>query len=106
MAKYLVQARYNADGVKGVIKEGGSGRIAAVTKLIEAGGGKVEAFYFAYGEYDAYVVVDVPDEATALSLSLAVNASGSVTLQLVPLITAAQMDAATKKTVGYRAPGA
>ena len=106
MAKFMVKARYNADGVKGVIKEGGSGRVAAVTKLTESLGGKVEAFYFAYGECDAYLIVDVADEATALGLSLAVNASGAVTLQLVPLITAAQMDAATKKSVPYKAPGA
>jgi uncharacterized protein with GYD domain len=106
MAKFMVKARYTADGVKGVIKEGGSGRVAAVTKLTESLGGKVEAFYFAYGECDAYLIVDVADEATALGLSLAVNASGAVTLQLVPLITAAQMDAAIKKSVPYKAPGA
>jgi uncharacterized protein with GYD domain len=66
----------------------------------------VEAFYFAYGECDAYLIVDVKDEATVLSLSLAVNASGAVTLELVPLITPATMDEATKKSVTYRAPGA
>ena len=50
--------------------------------------------------------VDVDDEAAALSLSLAVNASGSVTIEMVPLITPKQMDEATKKSVAYRAPGA
>ena len=68
MAKYLVKARYKADGVRGVIKEGGSGRVAAVTKLAKGLGGKIEAFYFAYGEYDAYVIVDVDDEAAGLAL--------------------------------------
>jgi uncharacterized protein with GYD domain len=106
MAKYLVKAKYNVDGVKGLMKDGGSGRVAAVTKLTKSLGGKVEAFYFAYGECDAYLIVDVKDEATVLSLSLAVNASGAVTLELVPLITPATMDEATKKTVTYRAPGA
>jgi uncharacterized protein with GYD domain len=93
MAKFLVKAKYNADGVKGVMKDGGSGRVAAVTKLTKSLGGKVEAF-------------DVKDEATVLSLSLAVNASGAVTLELVPLITPETMDEATKKSVTYRAPGA
>jgi uncharacterized protein with GYD domain len=106
MAKYLVKAKYNVDGVKGLMKDGGSGRVAAVTKLTKSLGGKVEAFYFAYGECDAYLIVDVKDEATVLSLSLAVNASGAVTLELVPLIAPATMDEATKKTVNYRAPGA
>ncbi|MGE0361988.1 MAG: GYD domain-containing protein [Vicinamibacterales bacterium] len=106
MAKFMAKAKYTAAGVKGVLSEGGSARVAAITKLTESMGGKVEAFYFAYGGADAYVIVDVADEANALALSLAVNASGVVTLELVPLLTAQQMDAATKKTVAYRAPGA
>ncbi|MEQ1898002.1 MAG: GYD domain-containing protein [Vicinamibacterales bacterium] len=106
MRKFLVKAKYNADGARALMKEGGSGRVAAVTKATKAIGGKVESFYFAYGGDDAFVIVDVPDEAAALALSLAVNASGSVTLELVPLITPKQMDEAAKVTVKYRAPGA
>jgi uncharacterized protein with GYD domain len=106
MAKFLAKASYTAEGARGVIKEGGSARVEAVTKLVKKLGGKVEAFYFAYGEYDAYLVVDVADAATALALSLAVNASGAVTLDLVPLISAKQMDEAAKVSVSYRAPGA
>ena len=106
MRKFLAKAKYNADGARALMKEGGSGRVAAVTKATKAIGGKVESFYFAYGGDDAFVIVDVPDEAAALALSLAVNASGSVTLELVPLITPKQMDEAAKVTVKYRAPGA
>jgi len=105
MAKYLAKANYKADGVRGVIKEGGSGRVEAVTKLVKKMGGKVEAFYFAYGECDAYLIIDI-DESAGLALSLAVNASGAVTLQMVPLITAKQMDEAAKTSVTYRPPGA
>jgi uncharacterized protein with GYD domain len=65
----------------------------------------VEAFYFAYGTDDVYVITDLPDDASALALSMAVNASGSVTLEMVPLISPKQMDEAAKKTVKYRAPG-
>jgi uncharacterized protein with GYD domain len=86
--------------------EGGSSRVAAVTKATKAIGGKVESFYFAYGSDDAFVIVDVPNEAAGLALSLAVNASGTVTLDMVPLITPKQMDDAAKVTVKYRAPGA
>ena len=106
MAKFLAKASYTAEGTRGLMKEGASARVAAITKLTKKSGGKIEAFYFAYGECDAYLVIDFADEASALSLSLAVNASGVVTLQLVPLITAKQMDAAMKKSVTYRAPGA
>jgi uncharacterized protein with GYD domain len=106
MAKYMAKASYTAEGTRGLLKDGGSARVASVTKVVEKLGGKVEAFYFAYGPADAIVVVDMPDDAAALALSLAVNASGAVTLDMVPLITATQMDEAAKKTVGYVAPGA
>jgi uncharacterized protein with GYD domain len=106
MPKFMVKASYNAEGTRGLIKEGGTGRRAAVQKLIEGLGGKVEAFYFAYGEYDAYVIADLPDAAAGLALSLAVNASGALRLSTVPLITAEEMDTASKRSVAYRAPGA
>ena len=106
MAKYMAKASYTAEGTQGLLKDGGSARLAAVTKVVKKLGGKVETFYFAYGAADAIVIVDMPDETSALALSLAVNASGAVTLEMVPLISAKQMDEAAKLTVGYRAPGA
>jgi uncharacterized protein with GYD domain len=106
MAKYLVSGTYEAAGVKGLVKDGASGRVAAVTKMIEGLGGKVEAFYYAFGETDVFVTVDVPDAATATALSMAVNASGVVRTRLTALLTAEEVDAACKKTVNYKAPGA
>ena len=106
MPKYMIKASYQTEGIRGLAKEGGSGRRAAVQKLIEGIGGKLEAFYFAYGEDDAYVIVDVPDATAGIALSLAVNSSGAVRVSTVPLITPEEMDAAAKKTVAYRAPGA
>jgi uncharacterized protein with GYD domain len=106
MPKMLVKASYTAEGAKGLVKETGTGRRASVTKVVENLGGKVEAFYFAYGADDAIVIVDMPDETAGLALAVAVNASGTVHCTTVPLITPETMDAALKKTVGYRAPGA
>ena len=106
MPKMLVKASYTAEGAKGLVKEGGTGRRASVTKAIEGLGGKVEAFYFAYGAHDAVVVVDLPDETAGLALSIAVNSSGAVRSTTTPLITPEEMDAACKKAVSYRAPGA
>jgi uncharacterized protein with GYD domain len=105
MPKYLLKARYNADGVRGVMKEGGSRREAAARTLVKSLGGKVEAFYFAHGEDDAVVICDFPDTATALAGVMAVNASGLVTASTTPLITAKEIDEAAKKTGKYRAPG-
>ena len=106
MPKFMIKASYTADGAKGLLKEGGTGRRAAVSKLIEGMGGKVEAFYYAYGDDDAYIICDLPDATSGLAVSLAVNASGAVRLSTIPLITPEEIDAASKKSVAYRAPGA
>ena len=99
MPKFMIKASYNTEGAKGLMKEGGSARRAVVQKLVESLGGKVEAFYFAYGEDDAYIIADLPDAATGIAISLTVNASGAVRLSTTPLITPEELDAASKKTV-------
>jgi uncharacterized protein with GYD domain len=88
------------------LKEGGTGRRAAVEKVVEGLGGKVEGFYFALGEHDVYVIAELPDTVTATAVSLTVNASGVVALQTVELLTPEQVDEASKKSVEYRPPGA
>ena len=106
MAKYMIKASYTGDGTKALLKEGGSGRRAAVQKSLSPVDGKVEAFYYAFGEADVYVIIDVPDAVTAAAVSLAVNATGKVELSTIPLLTPEEIDAACKKSVKYRAPGA
>jgi len=105
MTKYLIQANYVGDGLKGLLKEGGSSRRAAIEKLFESVGGKVEAFYYAFGDTDLFIVADVPDNVSAAALSLTVNATGAATTKVTVLLTAEEMDAAAKKTPSYRAPG-
>lgn len=105
MPKYLVAASYKPDGIPGLIKEGGTGRRAKVTEMIEGMGGSVDAFYYALGEKDAYLILDLPDHVTGTAISLAVNASGAVEVSTTVLMTAEEMDEATRKTVDYRPPG-
>jgi len=105
MPKYLVQANYAGEGLKGLLKEGGSKRRAAVEKLFGSVGGKVEAFYYAFGDTDLFIIADVPDNVSAAALSLAVNATGTATSKVTVLMTAEEIDAAVKKTPSYRAPG-
>lgn len=105
MPKYLVHANYARDGVKGLLKEGGSSRRAAVDKLFGSVGGKVEAFYYALGDTDVFIIADLPDNVTAAALSLAVNASGTTTTKVTVLLSPEDIDAAAKKTPSYRAPG-
>jgi uncharacterized protein with GYD domain len=105
MAKFMVKGSYTAEGAKGFLKDGGTGRRAAVQKAVEGLGGSIESFYFSFGDADVYVVVDLPDSTSAAALSLAVNSQGRVELQTIPLLTPEEMDEATKKSVEYRAPG-
>jgi uncharacterized protein with GYD domain len=106
MAKYMLSASYTVEGTKGLIKDGGSGRRAAVQKAIEGLGGRLECFYYTLGEPDAFAIVDVPDAVTIAAASLAINATGGARVTTKVLLTPEQIDEATKKSVGYRAPGA
>lgn len=105
MAKYLVKASYTSGGTKGLLKDGGTDRVAAVRKMVRGMGGKLDSFYYAYGDTDVFAIIDVPDSATALALSLAINSTGMVTVSMTPLITPAEVDAAAKKTVKFGPPG-
>ena len=105
MPKYLVQGSYTVEGAKGLLKDGGSKRRAAVQEMLKGLGGTMEAFYYAFGESDAFVIADIPDNVTATAVALAVNASGAVRARTTVLITPEEVDQAIKKTVKYRAPG-
>lgn len=105
MARYLIEASYTREGMQGVMKEGGSGRRDAIGKMLADLGGTLESFYFAFGETDAYVTVEVPDNVTAAAIGLAVAASGAASTKTVVLLTPEEIDAATKKSIAYRAPG-
>ena len=106
MPTYLWRASYTPEGAKGLAKEGGSKRRASVQQMVEQAGGKLHSFYFALGESDAYAVAEFPDAATAVAVSLAVNGSGAVHLQSTLLLSPDEFDAAAKKSIAYRPPGA
>jgi len=105
MPKYLITASYTAEGAKGLLKEGGTKRRQAADQAIKSAGGKMEAFYFAFGEDDAYVIVDAPDHSTVAASAVAINASGAVHTKTTVLLTPEEIDQAVKKSVTYRAPG-
>jgi uncharacterized protein with GYD domain len=106
MPKFLIEASYTLDGVKGVQSAGGSSRREAVAQLAESVGGQLEAFYFAFGDADAYVIVDLPDNESATAVALTVNAGGGATAKTVVLLTPEEVDAAAQRSVEYRPPGA
>ena len=106
MPKFLIEASYTLDGVRGVQSAGGTSRRDAVAQTAESVGGKLESFYFAFGERDAYVICDLPDNESATAAALKVNASGGATVKTVVLLTPEEVDAAAQRSVEYRPPGA
>jgi uncharacterized protein with GYD domain len=106
MPKYLTRASLTPEGVKGTLKEGGTARRAAIERLAESLGMRLEAFYYAFGEDDVYAIIDAPDNVTAASSSMAVSAAGSTShVKTVVLITPEEMDEVSKRRAEYRPPG-
>jgi uncharacterized protein with GYD domain len=105
MPKYLIEASYTAEGVKGIQSGGGSTRREAVRKIAESVGGTLECFYFAFGDYDVQTIVDLPDNEAATAVALTVNASGAVALRTTVLLTPEEVDGAARRSVDYRPPG-
>jgi uncharacterized protein with GYD domain len=105
MPKYLIHASYTTEGTKGVMKSGGSARRSAAQQAIESVEGRMEGFYFAFGEDDALVIIDAPDNVSVAAAALAINASGAVHTKTTVLLTPEEIDQASKKTVRYRPPG-
>jgi uncharacterized protein with GYD domain len=106
MAKYLIHGTYTTEGARGLLKEGGTARKAAVQKALDGLGGKVESVYYTLGTDDIIVICDIPDAVSAIALSLVVNASGAVRVSTTPLLSVEDVDAACKKAVQYRPAGA
>jgi len=105
MPKYLFHGSYTQEGLKGFLKEGGSKRREATKQLIESVGGTLESYYFAFGDYDFYLIAEVPDNVSAAAGSLIANASGAVKVKTVVLLTPEEVDQVAKTTVEYRPPG-
>jgi len=105
MPKFLVQASYTVEGTKGLLKSGGSARRKAVEELLAPLGGRLEAFYFSFGEEDAILIIDVPDNETALSICMAVRASRMVSSKVTVLIPIEGVDRAVAREIHFKPPG-
>ena len=106
MGRYLFQGTYSVDGIKGVLKEGGTGRRAAVEAAVKSLGGKMESYYFGFGDTDVYVVVDGIDNVTAAAFSMGIASTGGVhSVKTTVLLTPEEIDQAGKKAMSYRPPG-
>ncbi len=106
MPKYLLEVNYTLDGVRGVVAKGGSPREAAARVAAESVGGQLDALYFAFGGTDVFAIADLPDNAAAAALALAVTSGGGAAVRTIVLLTPEEIDAATRKAVTYTPPGA
>ena len=77
----------------------------ATKQAVESMGGTLEAFYFAYGDNDVYFIADQPDSVNVVAGILMANASSTVKLKTISLITPEEVDEAVKKTMDWRLPG-
>jgi uncharacterized protein with GYD domain len=104
MPRFLFEASYTVEGVKGLRRQGGSGRREAVARAAHSAGGRLEQFYFAFGDNDAFAVADLPDNQSAAAFSLAVSEAGGARVRTVVLLTPEEVDAAARHSVEYRPP--
>ena len=105
MPKFLALASYTSEGIKGLTKAGGTARRAVADKMLKSVDGRLEAFYFAFGENAAYVFFDVADNPTAAAISLAVAATGVIRIKTIVLLTPEELDQAIKKPIHYEPLG-
>jgi uncharacterized protein with GYD domain len=105
MPKYLYHGSYTDKGLKGLMKDGGSKRMKITKKAIESLGGEMEAYYFALGGNDFFIIVEVPDNIKAITGSLVANASGMVKVNITALVSPEEVDLAVKQTMDWRPPG-
>jgi uncharacterized protein with GYD domain len=105
MPKYLIHASYTAEGARGLLKSGGTARRKAVEELLAPLGGKLEAFYFTFGDEDAILIIDLPDQIAVSAIGLAVSASGSIRTRTTVLIPPEEVDEAVKRPVRFHPPG-
>jgi uncharacterized protein with GYD domain len=105
MSKYLIEASYTGEGLKGLQKDKASGRLEALTKAVQSLNGKVESMHFALGDDDVVAILDLPDAGAAAALSAAVSLTGLVRMRTTALLTVAEMDQALTRHAAYRGPG-
>jgi uncharacterized protein with GYD domain len=105
MPKYLVVATYSPEGMKGVLREGGSERRKMIADMAKNLDGELESFYYAFGANDVYSVVDLPDNVTAAAMAAHISAGGQVRCNVTVLLTPEEMDQAARTKMYYRPPG-
>jgi uncharacterized protein with GYD domain len=107
MGYYMFQVAYIPEAVAGMIRKP-EDRSVAVKAVVEKIGGKLEGIWFAFGEYDAVVIVQLPDNVSAVASAMVAASTGQFkAFKTTPLITMQESMEAMKKGGGiqFKAPG-
>jgi uncharacterized protein with GYD domain len=105
MPTFLIKATYTAEGTRGLLKDGGTGRKEAIEALIESRGGEMKGFYYAFGDDDLYIIATLPANSDLAAVSLAINSTAGARVKAHTLLDASEIDEAVHKAVRYRPPG-
>ena len=108
MARYMIQASYTTQGIADLVSNP-QDRAAAVRPLVERLGGNLESFDFAFGDFDAVVILEVHNNVAAASIAMAVGPSGAISsLKSTVLVSMEEAMEAMRQASGadYRSPGA
>jgi uncharacterized protein with GYD domain len=106
MAHYMLQASFTSEAWAKMLNEP-QNREQAIRPVIEKLGGKLLGYWFAFGESDAIVIIQMPDNVSAAAASLAAAAGGAVkSVKTTPLMSVEEGMQAMRKAggAGYRAP--
>jgi uncharacterized protein with GYD domain len=102
--RYLFRAAFTVDGMQNLQKQSATAFKAGVAKVFDSVGGKLESWYFDYGDSTAYGFVDYPDEIAAATAQASVNAGGFARVTYRPVLSAEDADKALARSVATRPP--
>jgi uncharacterized protein with GYD domain len=105
MPTFLIKATYTAEGTRGLLKDGGTGRKEAIESLITSRGGELLGFYYAFGDDDLYIIAKLPTNSDLAAVALAINSTAGARVKAHTLLDASEIDEAVQKAVRYRPPG-
>ncbi|MFG2056802.1 GYD domain-containing protein [Micromonospora sp. NPDC048930] len=106
MPTFLLKSTYTAEGLNGLIRDGGTKRAEVVRALVENAGGQLTSFHFAFAEEDTYVLCELPDHRAAAALAISIGGARGLRVQVTPLLSPAEVDEAAQMPTGYTPPGA
>lgn len=108
MSHYLLRFQFKDTTAKNLVAHP-QDRTAPARSLVEGFGGKLNSYYFCFGEYDGVGIAEFPDNVSAAACSMTAASTGAFAkFETMPLLTAkeaeAAMNMAKNAKTGYKPP--